>query len=140
MSKIQTLFLVIAALFFALAWTSPIPNSQDPVSDKPPTPGGSIQVTAPSAGTYKFGSWQGVSWNANVDIPDKWNRKVNVWVSRKRGDGPDIVKYKYLGEFNYGNTYAGFTAELNAGVYYGYVEVCDDPTVWGTGPLFGINW
>ncbi|CAG8506362.1 4594_t:CDS:2 [Ambispora leptoticha] len=136
MSRFQTLFLVIAVLFFALVWTLPVPGPEI----NPPTPGGLIQVTAPSAGTYKFGSWQGVSWNANVDIPDKWNRTVNVYIAKKCEDKnkPDQLTYKYLGEFNYGNTYAGFQAELKPGTYFGFVVVCDDPFIWGTGPEFSI--
>ncbi|CAG8685974.1 12424_t:CDS:1, partial [Ambispora gerdemannii] len=46
----------IATLFFALAWTSPIPGP--PVGTDPLTPGDPIQVTAPSVGTYQYGSWQ----------------------------------------------------------------------------------
>ncbi|CAG8594045.1 8217_t:CDS:2 [Ambispora gerdemannii] len=138
MSKFQTLFLVIFALFFALALISPILG--DPVSSKPPTPGGPIQVTTPSAGTYKFRSYQSVSWNANVDIPNKWNRTVDVWIAKYLpGSEPDILTYRWVDKKSYGNTYAGFQVDFGPGVFYAYVVVSDDENVWGTGPKFTIE-
>ncbi|CAG8667837.1 6738_t:CDS:2 [Ambispora leptoticha] len=135
MSKFQTLFFVIVALFFALAWAAPT---------NPPTPGGKIKVTGPD-GRFKFDSYQAVSWTADYDVPDKWNRKVDVYIARKLGNGPDLLKYVYVGRYNYGNTWAGFQAHVNQGVYYAYVELVptpDDPStdVWGTGPLFFIDY
>ncbi|CAG8629694.1 4323_t:CDS:2, partial [Ambispora gerdemannii] len=109
------------------------------IPPNPPTPGGQIEVTAPK-GDFKFDSYLGVSWNANVDIKDKWNRKVNVWIARRLGNAPDQLKYIFLGVYNYGNTWAGFHAKVNQGYYFAWVEVVDEPAVWGTGPVFYISY
>ncbi|KAG9300481.1 hypothetical protein G9A89_010107 [Geosiphon pyriformis] len=136
-STFIALFLTIAV---TLILAVPVPQSTPPGGKNPPTPGGLIKVTAPGKGPWAKGSQQAVSWDANVDVPKKYEQTVKIAIFEKNvtTNGLDKLIIQ-LGDKPYGNTWQGFTITTNftkGSSYYALVTLASNSSIWGTSGLF----
>ncbi|CAG8566430.1 4680_t:CDS:2 [Ambispora gerdemannii] len=117
------------------------------ITDKYPLDGkfyalvsGPIQVTAPTKGPWARYSYQSVSWNANVAVPNQWQQTVHVYIYQVASSGPDKL-IQQLPDKPYGNTWDGFQITDKYpldGKFYALVVLASDSKIYGTSEVFTI--
>ncbi|CAG8471537.1 1993_t:CDS:1 [Ambispora leptoticha] len=128
-------FLALLALFAFITISTSVP-----VPSNPPPKSGTIQVTAPTKGPWARYSYQSVSWNANVAVPNQWQQTVHVYIYQVVSGAADKL-IEQLPDKSYGNTWDGFQITDKYpldGKFYALVVLASDATVYGTSDVFTI--